>query len=74
MGVYVDDIAAAFKFDDEHSLYSAFATALSEWKVEDEGFLNDLLGVDFSNSGGVVSMSQTRYIEKLMENYLPEQL
>ena len=72
VGVYVDDLAVAYKQDGAGSLYQSFVDALSAWQVEDEGELNDLLGIDFSNSGGVVSMSQSRYIDKLIERYLPD--
>ena len=47
-GVYVDDLAIVYKYDDEHSLYSTFTRALEErWKVEDEGDIHDLLGIEF---------------------------
>ena len=42
--------------------------------VEDEGELSDLLGVDFSFDDGVVSMTQSNYVTKLAETYLPEGL
>ena len=73
VGVYVDDLACAYGFDDATSLYTHFTTALQErWKVEDEGELSDLLGIDFSISGGVVSLSQSKYIEKIAKTYLSE--
>ena len=75
LGVYVDDIASAYKYDDQYSLYHEFTKALQErWKVEDEGELSDLLGIEFSNSGGVVSLKQTAYINKLVATYLPDGL
>ena len=70
--MYVDDLAVAYKYDDEHSLYQSFTSALSSWKIEDEGELNDLLGIDFSNVDGIVAMTQSRYIDKLVSKYLPD--
>ena len=48
VGVYVDDLAIVYSHDDDHSLYQSFVAALAErWKVEDEGDLTDLLGIEF---------------------------
>jgi hypothetical protein len=68
----VDDLACVYLQDDEHSLYHAFAAKLREWDVEDEGELSDLLGVDFSISNGVVSLTQTQYIQRMMDRFMPE--
>jgi hypothetical protein len=70
LGVYVDDLAVAYKHSDDQSLYHAFTLALAEWKVEDEGELHDLLGVEFERSDGHVSLKQTAYILKLVERYV----
>ena len=72
LGVYVDDLVTLYFHDDEHSLYQQFATELQKWDVEDEGELTDLLGVDFSFDGGVVSLTQTQYINRLAETYMPD--
>ena len=72
VGVYVDDLAVIYDYDDSHSLYAEFVAALGKWNVEDEGELADLLGVDFTRDGGVVKLSQTKYIHKLFTTYLPE--
>ena len=72
LGVYVDDLATIYSHDDEHSLLTEFVTALQEWNVEDEGELTDLLGIDFSNEDGVISLVQTGYIDKLVRTYLPD--
>ena len=46
-------------------------TALNHrWKVEDEGELSDLLGVDFTIVDGTVTLVQTQYIRKLVSTYL----
>lgn len=71
LGVYVDDLAIGYLHDDEHSLYHQFTSQLKRWDVEDEGDLNDLLGVEFSNSGGVVTLRQSAYIEKMVAAHLP---
>ena len=72
LGCYVDDLAIAYDSDAEGSLYSDFVRALQAWKVEDEGEMHDLLGVEFSNADGVVEMKQTAYITKLVNTYLPD--
>ena len=73
IGCYVDDLATVYTYDDEHSLYTRFVTALTtDWAVEDEGELTDLLGVDFTFEGGTVQLKQTRYIERLEKEFLPD--
>ena len=39
LGVYVDDLAVAYKESGEGSLYHDFTLALRRWQVEDEGEL-----------------------------------
>ena len=71
VGVYVDDLACGYKYSGAGSLYADFVTALqARWKVEDEGELSDLLGVDFSFDNGTVTLAQTKYIRKLVSTYL----
>jgi hypothetical protein len=73
LGVYVDDLATGYKYGDKHSLYRLFTTELQKrWKVEDEGALSDLLGIEFNNSDGVVELKQSAYIRKLTDVYLPD--
>ena len=74
VGVYVDDLATLYLYDDEHSLYAAFATALQErFKVEDEGDVHDLLGIEFDfDSDGSVTLHQKTYIEKLVSDFFPD--
>ena len=71
VGVYVDDLACGYKFSGPGSLYDDFVHALSSrWKVEDEGELSDLLGVDFIIADGTVTLAQTNYIRKMVSTYL----
>ena len=73
VGVYVDDLAVVHSHDDEHSLYRSFISALeSRWKVEDEGELTDLLGVEFTRGDNFIELKQTRYIEKLAAEHFPD--
>ena len=37
LGVYVDDLAIAYKENGKGSLYHDFTVALRRWQVEDEG-------------------------------------
>ena len=71
LGVYVDDLAVSFKHDDDCSLYRAFASKLEEdWKVEDEGDLSDLLGVEFIFLNGKVKLHQQKYIERMVTEFV----
>ena len=73
IGCYVDDLSITYKYDDAHSLYSKFASAMvARWKVEDEGDIEDLLGVEFSFEGGSITLKQTAYIERMVREYLPD--
>jgi len=69
LGVYVDDLAIAYKDKSEGSLYHDFTVALKEWQVEDEGELHDLLGVEFERSDGHIHLKQPAYISKMVERY-----
>ena len=62
LGVYVDDLAIAYKDSGTGSLYHDFTLALRRWQVEDEGELHDLLGVEFSRSDGHIQLKQSAYI------------
>ena len=73
VGVYVDDLAIVYGNDDEHSLFRSFVSALEErWKVEDEGELTDLLGIEFARSKHTMELKQTKYIEKLAAEHFPD--
>ena len=50
VGVYVDDCFVLYSHDDQHSLYQRFTSDLqSRWKVDDEGDVSDLLGIEISS-------------------------
>ena len=73
IGTYVDDLAICYEFDDEHSLYRDFTKKLVErWKVEDEGDIHDLLGVEFRAEDGYLTLHQQTYIEKLSADFFPD--
>ena len=73
VGVYVDDLAIVYLHDDEHSLYHSFIQALQgKWKVEDEGELTDLLGIEFTRGDHVIELRQPKYIEKLAAEFFPD--
>lgn len=43
---------------------------LSEkFKMKDMGKLRHFLGIDFEQTGGVVKMSQERYVRKLLDRF-----
>ena len=73
VGVYVDDLASVYMYDDEHSLFADFERALMDrFKVEDEGDLSDLLGIEFTRDKCAVELRQTAYIEKLAKEFFPD--
>jgi len=73
VGVYVDDLTITYKYDEPYSLYSTFTKAMvARWKVEDEGDIEDLLGVEFSFSDKAITLKQTAYIERMVREYLPD--
>ena len=73
LGAYVDDLCVIYGNDDKYSLYLDFITKLQErWKVEDEGDLHDLLGIEFRFIGDTVTLHQQTYIEKLSNDFLPD--
>jgi len=76
IGVYVDDLAVAYEFDDDHSLYQSFFVDIStRWNIEDEGEISDLLGVEFdygSSSPTSIKLHQKGYIDRMLETFLPD--
>ena len=75
VGVYVDDLVMVYSHDDDHSLYQSFVAALAErWKVEDEGDLTDLLGIEFFRGENTIELKQTKYyyIEKLAAEFFTD--
>eukprot|EP00965_Chrysotila_dentata_P155542 5139394-Pleurochrysis_carterae.AAC.1 len=70
---YVDDLFTLYSHDGSGSLYEDFTSALAaRWNVEDEGPISDLLNVDISYNTDHVSLGQQKYIEHLVETYLPD--
>jgi len=73
LGAYVDDLCVLYEHDDKCSLYHDFTTKLQErWKVEDEGDLHDLLGIEFRFGSDTITLHQQTYIEKLCADFLPD--
>ena len=73
VGVYVDDCYILYSHDDQHSLYRRFTADLqSRWKVDDEGPVSDLLGVDISESDGILELKQETYIERMAKTWFPD--
>ena len=74
VGVYVDDCFVLYSHDDQHSLYQRFTADLqSRWKVDDEGDVSDLLGIEIeSASDGCVTLKQRGYIERLCQTWFPD--
>ena len=57
----------------EGCAYNKFMDLLaSDWDVTDEGPMEDLLGIEVQyNKDGSIKLHQTKYIEKLVEKFLP---
>jgi len=73
VGVYVDDLCVCHGAEGPGSLYADFVSKLFErWEVEDEGSLNDLLGIEFEANDGHVLIHQCSYIERLVTTHLPD--
>ena len=54
--------------------YNEFMDRLSsDWEVTDEGPMEDLLGIEVDYlEDGAIKLHQERYIQKLVERYLPD--
>ena len=73
LGAYVDDLCVLYDRDDKSSLYHDFITKLQDrWKVEDEGDLHDLLGIEFRFDNDTITLHQQTYIDKLCADFLPD--
>jgi hypothetical protein len=73
VGVYVDDLCICASHTDEYSLYARFAAALTErWKIEDEGEISDLLGIEVHREPGAITLHQRSYIDRMVERFLPD--
>ena len=75
LGVYVDNLQIVHSHDvsQEGTKIHAFMEAIQrEWDVEDEGPMNDLLGIEIKyNKDGSITLHQQTYIDKLVEEFLP---
>ena len=81
LGLYVDNLIIAHSAKltedrtpvDAGSMYAQFTTKLaSDWEVEDEGPLKDMLGVEVQrNKDGSITLHQRGYVRKVLEKYLP---
>ena len=81
IGVYVDNfqIVHSAELDSKGRgpvgcAYNTFMDKLaSDWDVTDEGPMDDLLGMEIDyNDDGSIKLHQTKYIEKLVEKFLPD--
>jgi len=76
LGVYVDNlqIVHSAQIDDESSkLYSFMKAIQSDWDVEDEGEMVDLLGIEIvHHPNGSITLHQGAYIHKLIKEFLPD--
>ena len=71
VGCYVDDLYVIY--DVNGQLYSEFTTLLSSsWQVDDEGEVQNLLGVEIARNKDSVVLKQTAYIQKMVENHFPD--
>ena len=59
------------RIDEKGSRVHAFMKAIqAEWDVEDEGQMNDLLGIEIKcNSNGSITLHQQTYIEKVVAEF-----
>ena len=60
-------------YDVNGQLYSEFTALLtSAWQVDDEGEVQDLLGVEIARNKDSVVLKRTAYIQKMVENHFPD--
>ena len=81
LGLYVDNLIIAHSAKltedgapvDAGSIYAQFTAKLaSDWDVEDEGPLKDMLGIEvLRNKDGSITLHQQGYVRKVLEKYLP---
>ena len=81
IGVYVDNLQIVHSAvlnaagrGPNGCLYNAFMDSLqTDWEVTDEGPMEDLLGIEVRrNADGSITLHQERYIQKLVERFLPD--
>lgn len=66
MAIWVDLIIAA---SDENALKVVKDMLTARLKMKDSGKLVHFLGIDFNQSDNCVTMSQTKYVEKILERF-----
>ena len=67
-----DDLFVLYLQDNADSLYASFTRELTRrWEVEDEGEVTDLLNIEISRQGAIVTLRQTTYINKLTKEWFP---
>ena len=70
---YVDDHFILYLKDGADPLYAYFTRELTRrWEVEDEGEVTDLLNIEISRQGASVTLRQTNYISKLVNELFPD--
>eukprot|EP00965_Chrysotila_dentata_P079627 2626178-Pleurochrysis_carterae.AAC.1 len=74
LGCYVDDLFLLYTHDGDGSYYEPFTSApvAHRWNIEDEGPVSDLLNVEITVTDGTVELTQSKYIDSLVEAYLPD--
>ena len=74
--VYVDNlqIVHSSRIDDMDSKVHTFMKAIqAEWDVEDEGQMDDLLGIEIKyNPDGSITLHQQTALEKVVAEFLPK--
>ena len=75
LGVYVDNLQIVHSADinDKSSKVYSFLQALqSRWKVEDEGPMVDILGIQIKhNPDKSITLHQGKYVDKMFAEFLP---
>ena len=80
VGLYVDNLTIVHSAPpngdpvDPNSFYATLIDRLQrDWEVEDEGRLDDMLGVEIDrHDDGSITLHQTKYVGKLLQRFMPE--
>lgn len=67
MVIWVDDLIIAAS--DENALKVVKDMLAARFKMKDLGKLVNFLGIDFNQSDNCVTMSQTKYVEEVLERF-----
>ena len=65
--IWIDDLIIAAS--DENALTGVKDMLMARFKMKDLGKLGHFLGIDFNQSEDCVTMSQTKYVEKILERF-----